>query len=75
MADWTVAVTAPEGGACCAPYEPIFDYAAVTEALLYRELERNSECRYNEITWTLEMKNGDKLVRCDNCGRILYSPE
>ncbi len=23
----------------------------------------------------LEMKNGDKLVRCDNCGRILYSPE
>ena len=23
----------------------------------------------------LEMKNGDQLVRCDNCGRILYSPE
>lgn len=62
MADWTVAVTAPEGGACCALYEPIFDYAAVTEALLYRELERNSECRYNEITWTLEMKNGDTIT-------------
>ncbi len=23
----------------------------------------------------LDMKNSDKLVRCDNCGRILYNPE
>ena len=62
MADWTVAVTAPEGGDRCTLYEPIFDYAAVTEALLYREMEGNSACRYNEITWTLEMKNGDTVT-------------
>lgn len=70
MADWSVTVTAPEGGARCTLYAPGFDYAAVTEALLYRELERSGECRYNEIIWTLEMKNGDivtlrQAVECD----------
>lgn len=62
MADWTVAVTAPEGGECCVLYEPIFDYAAATDALLYREMTGSSGCRFNEITWTLEMKNGDAVT-------------
>lgn len=62
MADWTVAVTAPEGSECCVLYEPTFDYAAATDALLYREMTGSSGCRFNEITWTLEMKNGDAVT-------------
>lgn len=62
LADWTVAVTAPEGGECCSLYEPIFDYATAMDALLYREMAGTSACRYNEITWTLAMKNGDTVT-------------
>ena len=62
LEDWSVTVTAPDGGERCTLSAPTFDYISTTDALLYQELTGTSACADNEIVWTLRMKNGDVVT-------------
>lgn len=62
LEDWSVTVTAPDGGERCTLRDPTFDYISTTDALLYQELTGTSACADNEIVWTLRMKNGDVVT-------------
>ena len=62
LEDWSVTVTAPDGGERCTLRDPTFDYTASTDAMLYQEMTGTSACADNEILWTLEMKNGDVVT-------------
>lgn len=62
MEDWDVTVTASDGGDHCTTFDPIFDYAAATDAMLYQEMQATDTCRDNDIRWTLRMKNGDEVT-------------
>ena len=62
LEDWSVTVTAPDGGERCTLSDPTFDYISTTDALLYQELTGTSACADNEILWTLQMKNGDVVT-------------
>lgn len=62
LEDWSVTVTAPDGGERCTLRDPTFDYISTTDALLYQELTGTSACADNEILWTLQMKNGDMVT-------------
>ena len=62
LEDWSVTVTAPDGGERCTLSAPTFDYISTTDAMLYQELTGTSACADNEIVWTLRMKNGDVVT-------------
>ena len=62
LEDWSVTVTAPDGGERCTLRDPTFDYTASTDAMLYQEMTGTSACGDNEILWTLQMKNGDVVT-------------
>ena len=62
LEDWSVTVTAPDGGERCTLRNPTFDYTSTTDALLYQEMTGTSACVDNEILWTLRMKNGDVVT-------------
>ena len=62
LEDWSVTVTAPDGGERCTLSDPTFDYISTTDAMLYQEMTGTSACADNEILWTLEMKNGDAVT-------------
>lgn len=62
MEDWDLTITASDGGDRCTTFDPIFDYAASTDAMLYQEMQATDACRDNDIRWTLRMKNGDTVT-------------
>ena len=62
LEDWSVTVTAPDGGERCTLRDPTFDYISTTDAMLYQEMTGTSACADNEIVWTLRMKNGDVVT-------------
>ena len=62
LEDWSVTVTAPDGGERCTLSDPTFDYISTTDAMLYQEMTGTSACADNEIVWTLRMKNGDVVT-------------
>lgn len=62
MEDWDLTITASDGGDHCTTFDPIFDYAATTDAMLYQEMQGTDTCRDNDILWTLRMKNGDEVT-------------
>lgn len=62
LEDWSVTVTAPDGGERCTLRDPTFDYISTTDAMLYQEMTGTSACADNEIVWTLRMKNGDEVT-------------
>lgn len=62
MEDWDLTITASDGGDRCTTFDPTFDYAAATDAMLYQEMQATDACRDNDIRWTLRMKNGDAVT-------------
>lgn len=72
LEDWSVTVTAPDGGERCTLSDSTFDYISTTDALLYQELTGTSACADNEILWTLQMKNGDVVTVKQG---VTYSPK
>ena len=62
LEDWSVTVTAPDGGERCTLSDPTFDYISTTDAMLYQEMTGTSACADNEILWTLRMKNADVVT-------------
>lgn len=62
LEDWDVTITASDGGDHATTFDPMFDYAAATDAMLYQEMQGTDACRDNDIRWTLRMKNGDEVT-------------
>ena len=75
----TVVAVPAEGSAACIIYEETPSYADAG-ALFAHEHQIDSSCTYNDIIWTLYMKNGDEItlrqvVECQEQPTATYSWE
>ena len=75
----TVVAVPAEGSASCIIYEETQSYADAG-ALFAHEHQIDSSCTYNDIIWTLYMKNGDEItlrqvVECQEQPAATYSWE